>query len=245
GGSPAWDSSTYWDSTSTAVPGSSWRTASAARSPSSVNDGGIRTSTTATSGRWCRTASRSASPSPTAATTVQPASSSSRTRPSRSSTESSASTTRIQRMLRDGGGDDGPAALRAVHLEGPVDAGEPGAQPGQPVPLADVGAPHAVVAHHHPQHAVVGDPHDDPGGPGVLGRVGEGLGDDEVRRGLPCRGEPGAGRQGDVGLHGDRALARDGDDGGAQPAVDEHRRGDAAGQGAQLGEPELDVLQAL
>lgn len=117
--------------------------------------------------------------------------------------------------------------------------------PASPCPLPTWAPPHAVVAHHHPQHAVVGDPHDDPGGPGVLGRVGEGLGDDEVRRGLPCRGEPGAGRQGDVGLHGDRALARDGDDGGAQPAVDEHRRGDAAGQGAQLGEPELDVLQAL
>ena len=76
------------------VPGSCARAAMAARSPSSVWVGGIRTSTTDTSGRCVSTASTRAGPSPTAATTWWPSSASSRTRPSRSSTASSATTIR-------------------------------------------------------------------------------------------------------------------------------------------------------
>ena len=66
----------------------------AARSPSSVWVGGIRMSTTATSGRCIATWRRRSSAVPDCATTSKPDSSSSRAIPSRSSTESSASTTR-------------------------------------------------------------------------------------------------------------------------------------------------------
>ena len=60
----------YWENISTPVPGKSCRSRSAARSPSSVCVGGIRMSTTATSG-WCSaTAASSPSPSATAAQTA-------------------------------------------------------------------------------------------------------------------------------------------------------------------------------
>jgi hypothetical protein len=84
----------YWENTSTPVPGKSRRSVSAARSPSSLCVGGIRMSTTATSGRCSATAASSASPSDTAAQIVCPRSSSSRVSPSRSSAASSAITTR-------------------------------------------------------------------------------------------------------------------------------------------------------
>jgi hypothetical protein len=84
----------YWENTSTPVPGKSRRSFSAARSPSSLCVGGIRMSTTATSGRCSATAASSVSPSDTAAQIVCPRSSSSRVSPSRSSAASSAITTR-------------------------------------------------------------------------------------------------------------------------------------------------------
>ena len=59
----------YWEKTSTPTPGWSRRIDWAARSPSSVWVGGMRTSMMATSGRWVATACRSDSASPTAATT--------------------------------------------------------------------------------------------------------------------------------------------------------------------------------
>ena len=67
----------------------------AARSPSSVCVGGIRTSTSATSGRRSRTHASSASASPTWATTSTPFSVSRRVTPSRMSGASSAITTRM------------------------------------------------------------------------------------------------------------------------------------------------------
>ena len=66
------------------------RITSAARSPSSVNVGGILTSMTHTSGVHASTARISASASVAAATTSWPASASRRVSPSRSRTESSA-----------------------------------------------------------------------------------------------------------------------------------------------------------
>ena len=77
----------------TAVPCSA-RMASAARRPSSVWVGGIRMSTIATSGRCSRTAASSSSAVQAWATTLNPASTSRRAMPSRSSTESSARTIR-------------------------------------------------------------------------------------------------------------------------------------------------------
>ncbi len=66
---PAYRVSTYWENTSTPTFGCAARTSMAARSPSSVSVGGIRTSTTATSG-WCAaTAGSSPSAVPTSATT--------------------------------------------------------------------------------------------------------------------------------------------------------------------------------
>src|SRR3954451_2922292 len=67
----------------------------AARRPSSVCVGGIRTSTTATSGLWAPTFRIRSSASPAWPTTSKPDSSSRRTRPSRRRTESSATTTRV------------------------------------------------------------------------------------------------------------------------------------------------------
>ncbi len=70
------------------------RITSAARMPSSVWLGGIRTSAITTSGRSRSTAASSPEASPAVAATSNPALSSSLVRPAKSSTESSAITTR-------------------------------------------------------------------------------------------------------------------------------------------------------
>lgn len=93
--SVAYCSSTYCDRTMTAVSGCLSRTASAATIPSEVKVGGIRTSTTTRSGRCSSTASMKLSASGQAAATSKPADVSRRTIPSRSRTESSASTTLV------------------------------------------------------------------------------------------------------------------------------------------------------
>ena len=77
------------------MPGCFSRISRAARSPSSVCVGGMRMSTSATSGLYERTFSISSSAVPACPTTSKPASSSRRAMPSRSRTESSASTTRM------------------------------------------------------------------------------------------------------------------------------------------------------
>src|SRR5262249_35547936 len=86
--------STCWDSTITAVPGHRRRISTAASRPSVVWVGGIRMSASTTPGRCAATrcSSRAAS-APTPATS-SPASVSTRRRPSRSSTASSAMTRR-------------------------------------------------------------------------------------------------------------------------------------------------------
>lgn len=89
-----WSVSTYCDSSTTAVSGWSARMAAAATIPSVVWVGGIRMSTTATSGRSSATRPSRVAASPASPTTSIPSSHSSRAIPSRSSTESSASTTR-------------------------------------------------------------------------------------------------------------------------------------------------------
>src|ERR1700733_4775 len=149
----AYRSSTYWDSTTTATSGHRARRVSAARSPSSEKPGGIRTSTTASSGRYCPTAPSRPSASLTVATTSKPAAPSSLASPSRSSTEASAITTR-------GAAEAGPPRRvgAAVAVVGDDDLEQPGQR----------------------RHADV-----DPAGPGVLGHVGQRLGDQERRDRLP------------------------------------------------------------
>jgi hypothetical protein len=82
-----------------AVSGTSRRTSTAARSPSSVCVGGMRTSTMAISGRSAAAAAISPGPSPTVPTTWKSPSASSRSSPARSSTASSAITTRMAAPL--------------------------------------------------------------------------------------------------------------------------------------------------
>ena len=86
--------STCWDSTITAVPGHRRRISSAACRPSVVWVGGIRMSASTTSGRSAATSCSSCAASPAMPATSRPASVSTRRRPSRSSTASSAMTTR-------------------------------------------------------------------------------------------------------------------------------------------------------
>ena len=91
----AWWGSTYCDSTSTPTRGCSARIRLAASRPSRVWVGGMRMSTTTASGGSARTRASSCSASPTWAATSMPAASSTRARPSRNSTASSAITTRM------------------------------------------------------------------------------------------------------------------------------------------------------
>ena len=99
----------YWEKTSTPTSGWSWRIDWAARRPSSVWVGGMRTSMMATSGRSSSTACRSATASATAATTSWPR----RTRvwvsPSRMIAESSAITMRNGAGITGAGITRGPA----------------------------------------------------------------------------------------------------------------------------------------
>ena len=93
-----------------------WRRSSmAARRPSSVKVGGMRMSTTATSGRSCSTDRRRASGSPTAPVMTKPRSTRSWTSPSRRMAESSAMTTRSG----SGGGHLGVQRRSTVTTVGP------------------------------------------------------------------------------------------------------------------------------
>ena len=94
--SRAYNCSTCWDSTRIGRPGSSARAATAAFRPSSVNVGGSRTSTTATSGRWLISAGSSAGPLSTEPTTSKSNACSRRVNPSRRRARSSAMTTRTE-----------------------------------------------------------------------------------------------------------------------------------------------------
>ena len=82
-----------------ATSGSSSRIVRAASSPSAVWVGGIRMSTTTRSGTCSRTSARRGSPSPACPTTSKPGRASRLANPSRSSTSSSARTTRKCRAI--------------------------------------------------------------------------------------------------------------------------------------------------
>ena len=113
------------------------------------------------------------------------------------------------------------------------------ASPVRPLPSAP-GASDAVVAHLDDERAVF-DPRHDRGafGVGVLGDVGQRLGDDEVGGRLDRGGKP---VDGDVGL--DRHLhpRRQRVDRRAQPAADQDRRKDPVGELTQF---EVRVLRVV
>ena len=141
----------YWESTSTPVCGARARISTAARRPSSVLVGGIRMSTTATSGRWAKTLRSRSSASPACATTSKPESRSRRTIPSLKSTESSATTTRMALKLRlDWPSEKIQSPRLPLGQSGPAYAGGDG-----PPPRAEGGLPaarpaRAPVARRHP-----------------------------------------------------------------------------------------------
>ena len=195
--------------------------------------GGIRTSTTATSGLWARTLRSRSSASAARPTTSRPASSSSRATPSRSRAESSATTTRIG-MLPPRHASVPCAAAGLVDGQLAVERRHPVGEAAQPGAGGRVGAADAVVAHLDLDRAVAaGDADRRRLGLGVAGDVGQRLGDDEVGGRLDRRRQP-LGRRLDD-LDRDRGAAGEPAQRRREAAVAEHDGVDAAGQLAQLG----------
>src|SRR5580693_1127325 len=230
--------STYCEKTRMPTRGWARRITIAARRPSSVWLGGIRTSTIATSGSWAATAASSASASPTAATMSWPRSVSISVRPALITAASSAMTMHMVRRFSGAGrqfdGDGRGAALGAVDLDAAVDGADALGQAAQAAVRYRAGAAGTVVGDADPQQAR--DMHGferSAARAAVLGHVGEQFGGREVGDGL----DGGRGPLGDVGdqLDGQGAAVRQGRQGVGQ-AVVEHRRVDAPRQGAQVGD---------
>ena len=203
------------------------RTSTAARSPSSVWLGGIRTSTMPRSGRCSSIAATNDGPSPTEPTTSWPASASSSWSPSRSSRESSATTTltRRHRDPRDQRRSDRPRASRprgCRRRPRPAAAARPARSP-----LAGWAPPTPSSSTRTSTSRFAGqDGHRGAGGAAVLGDVGERLGDHEVDGGLDVRRQ----LRGHVDARLDRDDAARGHllERGREAAVDQQRRRDAA-----------------
>src|SRR5689334_11616602 len=236
--SAAYRVSTYWENTRMPTAGWLRRIAIAARRPSSVWSGGIRTSTIATSGSWAATAASSASASPTAATISWPRSARISVRPALITAASSAMTMRMAAAFSGVGGqfdgDGRGAALRTAHLDAAVHGADPLGEAAQAAVRYRAGAADAVVGDADPQQA--GDVHGFERSvqrAAVPGHVGEQFGGREVRDGL----DRGRGPLGDVGdqLDGYRAAVRQRGERVGQ-AVVEHRRVDAAGHRPQVGD---------
>src|ERR1700691_601056 len=177
----------YCENTSTPVWGWSRRIAIAARRPSSVYPGGIRTSTTAASGRYSATAASRSPALPTAARTWWPQSARISARPARTTAESSAITILIgapvrSRVGRQLNGDHARASGRAAEPQPAVHGPDPLGDPGQPAAGPQLSAAAAVVADPHPQLQAGHVDCLQRGMPGtaVLGDVGEQLGGAEV-----------------------------------------------------------------
>ena len=160
--------------------------------------------------------------------------------PSRSSTESSAITTRTAAPRRTTVGPPVGLARRNV----PVDGGRPGrAGRRGPPPGCSIGAAAAVVAHVDEQRGPNSlDARRGLRRRAVLGQVGQRLGDDEVG-GRP-RSPPAAARRSDTSIvdrHRRCAPASAGQR-GVEAAVGEHLRVDAAHELAQLADRRLGLL---
>ena len=229
--------STCWLSTSTGSPGRAARAAIAAASPSVENVGGRRTSTIAMSksplGEQPAPAVARCRPPPT---TTMSLASRIRVSPTRSSAWSSARTAlscAVRGLVGHGTSmvtTVGPPAGLSTTIV-PSNAASRFATPARPEPCRVRAAP-PVVADDEVQHlAVVPDPHPGAGRVGVLDRVGQALGDREVRRRLDRRRQR---RR----VHGHRDRQRDRQrerlEAAGQPAVGQGRRVDAAHHRAQV-----------
>src|SRR5262245_33026791 len=227
-----------WERTSTPTPGWSARMRCAATSPSSVNVGGMRMSTIATSGCRCATSVRRSSALPTCPTIVKPASVSRRAIPWRMTGASSA-----RRIRGSVTGDDGvdvrPVTGGAFDVQRAVEGFDAVAEADEAGP-GFVGAADPVVADVDEQVSIgVVDLDADVRGVRVLADVGERLGGDEVGGGLDRGGEAlGGRRDGD----GDRCPPAECLQGGAEAFVGEHRGVDAACERAELVEGAVELV---
>src|SRR5690606_15732455 len=198
----------YVVSTRTRAPIPSLASSLMAATPSMT---GIRRSMRMTSGFSARASSTARAPSPASPSTSKPGSPANMPRmPSRTMGWSSAMSSRIGSVTghrRDARGDRGAAAGLRLDLQGAGQAADAPAHRGQAetaaVPYPFHVEARAVVAHvqrHHVLH--VGKRQPDPGGAGVLGRVGEGL-LGGAEQGLLHLGVQGADRAGggEVGAH--------------------------------------------
>ena len=107
------------------------------------------------------------------------------------------------------------------------------AQPGDPAPLGVRPAGPLVGDLDDQPPVLLAEPDDGRGAGGVLGDVGQALGDDEVGGGLDDRQRPRRERLGLDG-HGRRRAPAERLDRRGQPAVGQHRRGDPAREVTQL-----------
>ncbi|GAA2227837.1 hypothetical protein GCM10010430_04240 [Kitasatospora cystarginea] len=123
------------------------------------------------------------------------------------------------------------AAIGTGDPQPAVDRVHPVVQALQSVSLAQRRAAHSVVRHPAPQASPsVAHPDRAPAGVAVLGHIGQGLGDHEIRGRLDRGVRPpvhGAG----IELDGDDAARGQGGERRPQSSVGEDRRGDAARQG--------------
>ena len=187
--SSAYETSTYWLNTRMGVPFTRLRASTAALSPSSVCDGGIRTSTMDTSGRCSR------SPRPATGRRRPP-----RRRRNRSHSRAgrgppAGGPSPRQRRLSDGSSTLSRSDLRWAETVSAHRRRGPG-RPARPVrALGDVGAADTVVATRTPSSAWPSHRHLAVAGAGMLGGIGQSLGDDEVGSVLDLRLGPAA-RQG-------------------------------------------------
>ena len=194
------------------------------------------------SGSSSSTLRSNASGSSTAPTTSRPASVSSRTMPSRSSTESSAITTRMAPPRRSSC--RRPTGLTSWKV--PSTARTRSRRPVRPLPARLGGAAVAVVDDRDLQPVPAGgvaaqlDVHRRLLGAGVPGHVGQRLGHHEVGDGL--RGRAGAPFEPDVEPHRDRGARGQRGQRGVQAAVGQHGRVDATDHVAQLGDRVLRLL---
>ena len=192
-------------------------------------DGGIRTSTTETSGVCCSTASTSDGPSPTAATTSWPFSvkQPDQTLPQQDRVVCHHDSQHGSSTLISVGP---PAGLTTVSAP-PVDS-DPVDKPAQAVALGDVRTAIPVVDDLHRQPAgPVGDRHPAVRRTAVLGDIGQSFGDGEVRGVLDGSVEPTL-RQAEIGVDhqfdGDGAPAGECGQRAGQAAIGEHRWRDPA-----------------
>ena len=233
-------SSTYCDSTSTGVPGSTARSSTAARRPSSVNVGGMRTSTITRSGCVSRTVGQQAAGVAERGDHLGVV----------LGEQAGDPLAEQHRVLGDDDPHDahGSSTWTTVgppfgldRRERALDRGHPVTQAGQAAAGMLDRAATPVVAHVDQQRrAELLDAHAGLRRPAVLGQVGQRLGDDEVGARLDRRRRPAAAarrRSSPAPCSCRQRRQR-----GVETAIGEHLRMDAAHQLAQLADRRLGLL---